>query len=136
SALRRGGLYTRPLRRPRSGEAGSTRALLRPRTTARGRPDADPASPEPTGPYRTFTLSEVSNGLANRSPSGPWPSASEGWSGRRGSNPRPTAWKAVTLPLSYSRLRARPLRPPRTTAGRPAYARPSTTRTLSTNKIL
>src|SRR5207248_10697237 len=24
------------------------------------------------------------------------------WSGRRGSNPRPTAWKAVTLPLSYS----------------------------------
>ena len=30
----------------------------------------------------------------------------EGWSGRRGSNPRPTAWKAVTLPLSYSRLRA------------------------------
>jgi hypothetical protein len=30
-----------------------------------------------------------------------------GWSGRRGSNPRPTAWKAVTLPLSYSRLRAR-----------------------------
>jgi hypothetical protein len=31
--------------------------------------------------------------------------ASGGWSGRRGSNPRPTAWKAVTLPLSYSRLR-------------------------------
>src|SRR5262245_35794273 len=30
----------------------------------------------------------------------------ESWSGRRGSNPRPTAWKAVTLPLSYSRLRA------------------------------
>src|SRR5260370_13218939 len=25
------------------------------------------------------------------------------WSGRRESNPRPTAWKAVTLPLSYSR---------------------------------
>src|SRR4051794_29863941 len=33
-------------------------------------------------------------------------STSEVWSGRRGSNPRPTAWKAVTLPLSYSRLRA------------------------------
>jgi hypothetical protein len=38
------------------------------------------------------------------------------WSGRRGSNPRPTAWKAVTLPLSYSRPlvrlrgRAAPLR--------------------------
>ena len=28
------------------------------------------------------------------------------WSGRRGSNPRPTAWKAVTLPLSYSRSRS------------------------------
>src|ERR1700741_1486157 len=28
---------------------------------------------------------------------------SEFWSGRRESNPRPTAWKAVTLPLSYSR---------------------------------
>src|ERR1700722_4509656 len=27
------------------------------------------------------------------------------WSGRRESNPRPTAWKAVTLPLSYSRLK-------------------------------
>src|SRR5258708_708026 len=31
----------------------------------------------------------------------------EGWSGRRGSNPRPTAWKAVTLPLSYSRKSVR-----------------------------
>src|SRR5215216_3360951 len=42
----------------------------------------------------------------------------EFWSGRRGSNPRPTAWKAVTLPLSYSRLRGSlgsPLR-----RGRPA----------------
>ena len=29
--------------------------------------------------------------------------ASKFWSGRRESNPRPTAWKAVTLPLSYSR---------------------------------
>src|SRR5450756_816755 len=33
------------------------------------------------------------------------PAREGGWSGRRGSNPRPTAWKAVTLPLSYSRLR-------------------------------
>src|SRR5262249_25669053 len=32
----------------------------------------------------------------------------QNWSGRRGSNPRPTAWKAVTLPLSYSRLRLDP----------------------------
>ena len=29
--------------------------------------------------------------------------ASKIWSGRRESDPRPTAWKAVTLPLSYSR---------------------------------
>src|SRR6478672_3655053 len=28
------------------------------------------------------------------------------WSGRRESNSQPTAWKAVTLPLSYSRARA------------------------------
>ena len=33
--------------------------------------------------------------------------ACEEWSGRRGSNPRPTAWEAVTLPLSYSRAGAR-----------------------------
>src|SRR6185312_65039 len=32
------------------------------------------------------------------------------WSGRWESNPRPTAWKAVTLPLSYSRS-FRPARP-------------------------
>ena len=37
--------------------------------------------------------------------------ASEVWSGRRGSNPRPTAWKAVTLPLSYSRPLNRPRHP-------------------------
>src|SRR5690242_3297106 len=30
-------------------------------------------------------------------------STTQSWSGRRESNPRPTAWKAVTLPLSYSR---------------------------------
>ena len=46
--------------------------------------------------------------------------ASKGWSGRRGSNPRPTAWKAVTLPLSYSRLRASPASPLGASAGKPA----------------
>src|SRR5260370_22831384 len=30
--------------------------------------------------------------------------ASKIWSGRRGSNPQPTAWEAATLPLSYSRF--------------------------------
>ena len=29
------------------------------------------------------------------------------WSGRRGSNPQPTAWEAATLPLSYSRSKIR-----------------------------
>ena len=48
-------------------------------------------------------------------------SAGESWSGRRGSNPRPTAWKAVTLPLSYSRLRVYPS--PLTLPGRkPTFA--------------
>jgi hypothetical protein len=32
-----------------------------------------------------------------------WLQVIEKWSGRRESNPQPTAWKAVTLPLSYSR---------------------------------
>src|SRR3954451_8958849 len=27
----------------------------------------------------------------------------QSWSGRRGSNPQPTAWEAATLPLCYSR---------------------------------
>ena len=39
------------------------------------------------------------------------------WSGRRGSNPRPTAWKAVTLPLSYSRSASNPLDPSPKTLG-------------------
>ena len=50
------------------------------------------------------------------------PAASEGWSGRRGSNPRPTAWKAVTLPLSYSRLRVA-CTPTTLRRGRPAALR-------------
>jgi hypothetical protein len=32
------------------------------------------------------------------------PVTGENWSGRRGSNPQPTAWEAATLPLSYSRM--------------------------------
>src|SRR5262249_20124229 len=30
------------------------------------------------------------------------------WSGKRDSNPRPPAWKAGALPLSYSRVSGRP----------------------------
>src|SRR5208337_3992397 len=41
-------------------------------------------------------LCEIANSRVRR--------ASNFWSGRRESNPRPTAWKAVTLPLSYSRV--------------------------------
>ena len=40
------------------------------------------------------------------------------WSGRRESNPQPTAWKAVTLPLSYSRKARSPIHfPSRPSAG-------------------
>ena len=41
-----------------------------------------------------------------REPSGIGIREGRRWSGRRDSNPQPTAWKAVTLPLSYSRLPA------------------------------
>jgi hypothetical protein len=33
---------------------------------------------------------------------------SEGWSGRRDSNPRPRPWQGRALPLSYTRIRPRP----------------------------
>src|SRR5262249_5132271 len=33
------------------------------------------------------------------------PTSAERWSGKRDSNPRPSAWKADALPLSYSRPR-------------------------------
>ena len=60
-------------------------------------------------PARTDTPREARGlpaGARRRSRRSTAKPASGGWSGRRGSNPRPTAWKAVTLPLSYSRLRA------------------------------
>ena len=47
---------------------------------------------------RTADLVLTKDALCQLSYIGP-----KNWSGRRGSNPRPTAWKAVTLPLSYSR---------------------------------
>jgi hypothetical protein len=43
-----------------------------------------------------FGFTPTSIWLASRS-------LGEDWSGRRDSNPRPIAWKAMTLPLSYSR---------------------------------
>ena len=54
-------------------------------------------SPHPTlGASRLDTMDSKSGGEKA--------CAKKSWSGRRGSNPRPTAWEAVTLPLSYSRL--------------------------------
>ncbi len=60
----------------------------------------------PAGPARTKLAGRSASAFASRERFGEpdfTRSASEVWSGRRGSNPRPTAWKAVTLPLSYSR---------------------------------
>src|SRR6266498_2165345 len=50
-----------------------------------------------------------------------------GWSGKRDSNPRPPAWKAGALPLSYSReyAHATPSMPERTPVARAAMSRPS-----------
>jgi hypothetical protein len=70
------------------------------------RPDSGPE----TGALPPFreTLVSLTRGM---DPKGTTGTASpetigEEWSGRRDSNPRPTAWKAVTLPLSYSREQA------------------------------
>ena len=58
----------------------------------------------PTELHRHSSVIGVwSSGLAQSSRLIPMPCRFSNWSGRRGSNPRPTAWKAVTLPLSYSR---------------------------------
>ena len=95
--------------------ADKSAVSIRQRATAWGSPPSRSALR-----WRTFAW------LANRSSRPRW-QVSEGWSGRRGSNPRPTAWKAVTLPLSYSRLRAS-LRCARVgaSAGKPALLPPRT----------
>ena len=53
------------------------------------------------------------------------------WSGRRDSNPRPTAWKAVTLPLSYSRLSCFRSRFPRPVIGGQGRIRTSVARSAA-----
>src|SRR5437868_4199202 len=53
-------------------------------------------------PSKTILPKEAET-LERISPAGNLTLAEPIWSGRRESNPRPTAWKAVTLPLSYSR---------------------------------
>jgi hypothetical protein len=83
------------LRAPRVGETASTRALWLAKPTLastglRTKAGADEQD-------RTADLVLTKDALCQLSYIGVT------WSGRRGSNPRPTAWKAVTLPLSYSR---------------------------------
>jgi hypothetical protein len=80
------------------------------------------ATADKSAASRRQTNSRQLNGLPTVARLDP---TSEGWSGRRGSNPRPTAWKAVTLPLSYSRLRASTSLC--ATAGKPAVAPPPLT---------
>ena len=58
-------------------------------------------------PRRTFRAHSARNARRTPNPvSRSTPTLRAAWSGRRDSNPRPTAWKAVTLPLSYSRAPA------------------------------
>ena len=133
---------------PRRSRAQPSRRLLAAARCEAGRPRSYRACHSPP------ILAQRASG-----PSGPRERRREGfggtkspdkyWSGRRGSNPRPTAWKAVTLPLSYSRLaslvrgrapprsplrvarpfsvpsliRSAPCRHVRIAAGRPAEAR-------------
>ncbi len=59
-------------------------------------PSAPKARPAGSGAGQRGPASDGDRGPGTKSPD-------QNWSGRRGSNPRPTAWKAVTLPLSYSR---------------------------------
>src|SRR5204863_3324519 len=73
--------------------------------------------------YVSLTLSEttstVSESMAASEDFGICPATTshlDRWSGRRDLNPRPTAWEADALPLSYTRLAAivaAPLAPPR-----------------------
>jgi hypothetical protein len=120
-----------------SRSASIPRSALRP-TGRRSRSASIPRSPRcplratvPTGRRSRLHARTAVARRATRS-SRPRGRVSERWSGRRGSNPRPTAWKAVTLPLSYSRLRASHLSPARH-FGAPARQTPRTARPLGTS---
>src|SRR5581483_7349204 len=52
--------------------------------------------------HRLIQFPSLRSGFCQRAQTPAW--RLQLWSGRRESNPRPTAWKAVTLPLSYSRI--------------------------------
>ncbi len=83
-------------RRPTRGRPADKVAAAPPEPRARGTPDATGGRAGATGAPEAARPRSAARRRA------------KSWSGRRGSNPRPTAWKAVTLPLSYSRLRGLP----------------------------
>ena len=75
-----------------------TREITRVQVPVRSCESAPPGAA--AGPERG---SQAARATAWGSPRGASPRKILGISGRRESNPQPTAWKAVTLPLSYSR---------------------------------
>ena len=100
----------------RVSEAGDRRRDRRPRARRHGRSLAPRVGGAGAAPGGGQADRQHATGFApersrrsrrrDRRASGPPNSderSEEEWSGRRDSNPRPTAWKAVTLPLSYSR---------------------------------
>ena len=48
-------------------------------------------------------MRRVVNPETNKEDQAFWPDPLANWSGKRDSNPRPSAWEADTLPLSYPR---------------------------------
>ena len=80
---------------PRAGFRGAKAVgeRMQARQSTNGPPDCQPETAEKY---------EVARNGASRRPSPPGDRPSD-WSGKRDSNPRPSAWKADALPLSYSR---------------------------------
>src|SRR5437016_3998113 len=54
-------------------------------------------------PVRRHGRANIAPVTAGKIDSG-WACVMSGWSGRRESNPRHTAWEAVVLPLNYARM--------------------------------
>ena len=71
---------------------------------AHGHPVSSPLRPTAIMSISVVTHSHPRGGYPASRPSRPL-----GWSGKRDSNPRPPAWKAGALPLSYSRPHALPV---------------------------
>ncbi len=93
--------------RPRTGFAGLHRLLRKrctPNPVSRSTPALRAMSSQTgfAGLHRLLRKRCTPNPVSRSTPA-----LRAAWSGRRDSNPRPTAWKAVTLPLSYSRTPAK-----------------------------